>query len=197
MQFFWQTDSKKEKTTTIADVLRRANFQCDLVSIEGEYVAGAHDMVLKADVVMNSDPDQLKDYDMIIFPGGWAGVSTLSSNDRIIHLAQYYDSNPDKYVAAMCAAPSILAKAGITKGRSLTAYPDPKLDLLFGDANYLQDAVVIDEKLITSRGPATALPFAFALVDVLGGNSEVIKARFLYDLLKEWPDGSKQLTGGA
>lgn len=67
-------------------------------------------------------------------------------------------------VAAMCATPSIFAKVGITKGRSLTSYPGPKLEPLFEDANYLEDAVVIDGKMITSRGPATALPFVFALV---------------------------------
>ena len=64
----------------------------------------------------------------------------------------------------------------------------PKLEPLFEDARYITDTVAFDDLLITSRGPATALPFAFALVDQLGGDSAFIKERFLYRALKEYND---------
>ncbi len=70
----------------------------------------------------------------------------------------------------------------------MTAYPGKRTEPNYKDANYVKDVVVIDGKLVTSRGPGTALPFAFALVDVLGGDSAFIKGRFLYDEMKAWPD---------
>lgn len=70
----------------------------------------------------------------------------------------------------------------------MTAYPGKRTEPNYKDANYVKDVVVIDGKLVTSRGLGTVLPFAFALVDVLGGDSAFIKERFLYDEMKAWPD---------
>lgn len=176
------------ETVEIIDILRRAKFECDIVSISGEYVQGTHQMVLKADRVLNENMDLFKDYDMIVLPGGWSGVDNMLSDDRLMELIRYYDGC-GKWVAAMCAAPNVLAKAGVTKGRVVTSYPGSKCEPNFMDARYVQDIVAIDRNMVTSRGPATALPFAFALVDVLGGDSAYIKARLLYDEMKRYPDG--------
>ena len=176
------------ETTTILDVLRRAGFEADGVSLTGELVTGAHGMRLAADRILSGNADAFKDYDMIVLPGGWGAADNMAASEELRELLRWYNAEPDRYVAAMCAAPGVLAKAGITTGKTVTSYPGPKLEPLFADAHYVTDTVAFDDHLITSRGPATALPFAFALVDQLGGDSAYIKERFLYRALKEYPD---------
>lgn len=174
----------------ILDIMRRAGFVCDGVSIAGEYVTGQHGVRILADSIMKEDISDYKDYDCLILPGGWGAADAMAADPRITELARCYAADPSKYLAAMCAAPGVLAKAGVTKGKTVTSYPGPKLEPLFADANYVQDTVAFDDDrhLITSRGPATAMPFAFAIVDALGGDSAFIKERFLYNMLKDWPD---------
>ncbi len=166
----------------VIDVLRRAGFQCDSVSIDEEMVKGSHDIVVKADKIIS---DEIKEYDMIVFPGGLPGATNLRDDERVIKLVKYFDKAPEKFVAAICAAPIILAKAGIIKGRTITSYPGEQYTKLFKEANYVEDIVVIDDHLITSRGPATTLPFAYTLIDVLGGDSGKLKQGMLYNMLRE------------
>ena len=150
-------------------------------------VPGAHNITIKADKVLGNDLTQFKNYDMIVLPGGWTGVDNMLADERFLDLVRHYDQS-GKFVAAMCAAPNVLAKADILKGKTMTAYPGKHTEPNYKDANYVKDVVVVDGKLVTSRGPGTPLPFAFALVDVLGGDSAFIKERFLYDEMKAWPD---------
>jgi 4-methyl-5(b-hydroxyethyl)-thiazole monophosphate biosynthesis len=166
----------------VIDILRRAGFQCDSVSIKEEMVKGSHDIVVKADKIIN---DEIKDYDMIVLPGGLPGAANLRDDERVIDLVKYFDKAPEKFVAAICAAPMVLERAGIIKGRTITSYPGEKYTTLLKEANYVEDIVVIDDHLITSRGPATTLPFAYALVDALGGNSSVLKQGMLYNMVRE------------
>lgn len=174
----------------ILDIMRRAGFSCDGVSIAGEIVTGQHGVRILADSVMSDDLDRYKEYDCMILPGGWGASDAMAADTRITELVRCYAEDPEKYLAAMCAAPGVLAKAGVTRGKTVTSYPGPKLEPLFTDANYVHDTVAFDDDrhLITSRGPATAMPFAFAIVDALGGDSAFIKERFLYNMLKDWPD---------
>lgn len=166
----------------VIDVLRRAGFQCDSVSIDKEIVKGAHDISLKADKIIS---DEIKNYDMIVLPGGLPGATNLRDDERVIELVRYFDKVPEKFVASICAAPMVLERAGIIKGRTITSYPGEKYTDLLKEANYVEDIVAIDEHLITSRGPATTLPFAYAIVDALGGDSSVLKKGMLYDMTRE------------
>lgn len=175
------------ETAEILDVVKRGGFHVDSVSIADELVPSQEKIIIKADKVMGKDLAPYKEYDMIVMPGGWTGVDNLMADERVIELVKHYH-NSGKWIAAMCAAPNVLAKAGVLKGKTMTAYPGKKTEPNYKDAKYVKDVVVIDGKLVTSRGPGTALPFAFALVDVLGGDSGFIKGRFLYDEMKKWPD---------
>ncbi len=175
------------ETVEILDVMRRGGFNVESVSIADKFVKGAHNINIEADKVLSKDGAGFDKYDMIVLPGGWTGVDNMLSDERLIKLVRQYDAD-GKWVAAMCAAPNVLAKAGVLKGKTMTAYPGKKTEPFYTDAKYVNDVVVIDGKLVTSRGPGTALPFAFALVDVLGGNSDFIKGRFLYNEMKLWPD---------
>lgn len=178
------------ETVEILDVLRRGGYQVDAVSIAGEMVPGAHKITVKADKVLSENLKDYQGYDMIVLPGGWTGVDNMIADQRVLDLVRYYKDS-GKWVAAMCAAPNVLAKAGVIQGKTITAYPGKKTEPFYTGANYVRDTVVIDGKMVTSRGPGTALPFAFALVDVLGGDSDFIKGRFLYNEMKLWPDWQK------
>jgi 4-methyl-5(b-hydroxyethyl)-thiazole monophosphate biosynthesis len=107
------------------------------------------------------------DYDMIVLPGGMPGSEHLQNDPRIIALLQRM-ATAGKYVAAICAAPMALHAAGLLQGKHATSFPGV-LDRLPGSHLYLDDAVVVDGKIVTSRGPGTAMDFALTLVELLAG----------------------------
>ena len=118
------------------------------------------------------------------------GAANLRDCGLVIDWVKKFDQE-GKYVAAICAGPMVLKEAGISTGRRLTSYPAPKYSEMFTDADYVDDnaemeqMVVVDGNLITSRGPATTFPFAFKLAEVLGGNVEAVKQGMLYNALCE------------
>ena len=172
----------------VVDILRRANIRCDILSADGKpQVTGSHAITVIADRILDGSID---DYDMIVLPGGMPGAANLKDNANVLEAVQRFSRNPDKFVAAICAAPMVLAEAGVTLGKRLTSYPGAKYRNLFQDSEYVEDPVVVDGNLITSRGPATVLPFAFALVDILGGNSAPIREDMLYNYLVDWHAGT-------
>lgn len=160
---------------TIVDILRRANIECHTISIAGEKVCGCHDIVVKADSIISDD---VKEYDMVVLPGGLPGATNLRDDDRVIKLLKEMNQE-GKFICAMCAAPIVLGKAGVLEGKNFTAYVgyDEKIETT---GNFKEDTVVVDGNLVTSRGPATAYAFAYKLVDVLGGDSLAVKNRMVY-----------------
>ncbi|KIR01472.1 ThiJ/PfpI family protein [Lachnospiraceae bacterium TWA4] len=164
---------------TVVDVLRRAGIICDMTSIvEDKEVRGAHDIKVVADKNLDAIDDS---YQMVILPGGMPGATNLRDNEKVIELVQKFDRDENKFVAAICAAPIVLAKAGISTGRYVTSYPGFEEE--FKDAHYEEDLVVVDGHLITARGPATALAFAYAIVNSLGVDSQGLKDSMLYEML--------------
>ena len=158
---------------TIADVLRRGGFACDLVSDE-ETVTGAHQITVKSDQKLTQE---VAGYDMIILPGGYGGAASMREDPFLIGLLEQMDRQ-GKFICAMCAAPIVLEKAGLLKNRKYTAYIG--YDKKIQDGQFLEDQVVVDGHLVTGRGPATVYAFAYKLVDLLGGDSLAIKKRMLY-----------------
>ena len=109
------------------------------------------------------------------------GATNLRDDKRVIDLIQNCIKN-NKKVAAICAAPIVLAKAGIINGENITSYPGFEEDLV--GANYKEDLVVVNNNIITSRGPATALEFAYTLLKELDSPKEKeIREGMLYNLL--------------
>ena len=165
------------------DILRRAGTKCDIVSIKDEMVKGAHGTVIKADRIIGDD---IASYDMIVCPGGLPGAEYLSECDKLIELIKEFDKKPDKFIGAICASPAmILSKAGIEKERYITSYPGEDFEKLLERANYVEELVVVDGNLITSRGPATTFLFAYKLLDVLGIASDSLKEGMLWNMLEE------------
>lgn len=165
------------------DILRRAGIECDTVSIMEKVVEGAHGIKVKADKLID---DSIENYDMIVCPGGLPGAEYLSKNKMVIDTIRKFNNREDKYIAAICASPAmVLSAAGIEEDRYITSYPGEKFEDMLEKANYVDELVVVDGNLITSRGPATTFLFAYKLVDILGGDSKSLKSDMLWDMLEE------------
>ena len=148
---------------TVVDLLRRAGVTVTTVSITGGYtVHGAHGIHVQADKLF--DEVDYKKQDMAVLPGGMPGTLHLGEHEGVKQvLEQYYVD--EKYIAAICAAPSVLGKYGILKGKKATSYPGFE-DALKG-AIYVYDEVVVDDFVITSRGMGTAIAFSMKLIEKL------------------------------
>jgi len=153
------------EAVTIIDLLRRAGIEVVVASVAGTMVTGAHGMRLAADTPLAALADQ--DFDMIALPGGMPGAEHLKNDPRIGAIIRRLHGN-GRTVAAICAAPMVLAAAGVLDGRRATCYPG-FLDDGAAGATVVDEPVVVDGGVITSRGPGTALDFALTLVAELAG----------------------------
>ena len=158
---------------TVVDVLRRAGFICDMIGFE-EAVTGSHQITVKTDQVWNGD---LSAYDMVVLPGGMPGSTNLRDDDRLMEVLQKFQAE-GKFIAAICAAPIALDRAGLLNGKNFTCYDGVEANIENG--SYQKQTVVVDGKLITSRGPSTALPFAYELVHQLGGDADQLASSMLF-----------------
>lgn len=160
------------------DVLKRAGIKCNLISIKNDlYVKGAHGVIVKSDRLLE-EVSELKEYDMIVLPGGMPGAKYLSEDKRVLSILNEFNEK-GKFIAAICASPAlVLTKAGVIDNKKVTCYPG--MEENFGNSIYVKENVVIDGNIITSRGPATALQFSYKLLKVLGYNPQNIKDGMLY-----------------
>ena len=158
---------------TVVDVLRRANITCHMVGFEAQ-VTGSHAIQVQADRVFDGD---LSDYDMIVLPGGMPGSAHLRDNEQLIAELQKCEQ-VGKKIAAICAAPIVLNRAGLLKDKEFTCYDGVQEQI--ADGHYRKETVVVDGQLTTSCGPATALAFAYNLVEQLGGNANGLREAMLY-----------------
>ncbi len=168
---------------TVVDVLRRAKITCDMISISDEKVIGTHNIEVKADKILD---DKIEEYDMVVLPGGLPGADNLAQNENVLKLLRKFNNDKTKYIGAICASPAlVLPKAEIEENRYITSYPDDEYEKMLEKANYVEELVVVDNNLITSRGPATTMLFAYKLVDILGGDSTFLKEGMLWNKLEE------------
>lgn len=153
------------ETITIIDLLRRADIEVTTAALQGTDVTGSHGIRIGADAQL---ADVLgHDFDMVVLPGGLPGATHLEADQRLRELLRTM-AGAGKSTAAICAAPRVLAAAGLLDGRRATSFPG----FLDGyDVDYRDDAVVEDGNLITSRGPGTAMDFALALIARLRGKA--------------------------
>ncbi|OPJ64555.1 DJ-1 family glyoxalase III [Clostridium chromiireducens] len=163
---------------TVSDIMRRADVTCDLVSIgEEKVVKSSHELSVQADKIFDEDME----YDLVVIPGGVPGATNLRDDDRVIRFIKKQNKE-GKLIGAICAGPIVLGRAGITEGINLTSYPGYEDEL--PNCEYLEDAVVVDKNIITSRGPATAMAFSYKLLEVLGYDHKVegISSGMLYKM---------------
>jgi len=111
------------------------------------------------------------DFDMLVLPGGLPGSDYLDQDQRIHQLLKQMQEE-DKFTAAICAAPKVLANANLLNGKNATSYPGVIDQMNLPNTNISGQNVVIDGKVVTSRGPATAMEFALSLIEVLAGKDK-------------------------
>jgi 4-methyl-5(b-hydroxyethyl)-thiazole monophosphate biosynthesis len=150
------------EAVTIIDLLRRAGIEVVTAGLKPGIVSASRGVQLVPDLTL--DVALQDDYDMVVLPGGMPGAAHLKDDPRIIGLLKKMAA-AGQYTAAICAAPMVLAEAGVLKGKQATSYPG-FLDAV-SDVTLSSAAVVQDGKVLTSRGPGTAMDFALALVEVL------------------------------
>jgi 4-methyl-5(b-hydroxyethyl)-thiazole monophosphate biosynthesis len=156
------------EAVTIIDLLRRAEIKVVAAGLEEGPITASRGVRLMPDVSL---ADVLSDeFDMIVLPGGIGGAQRLQADSRITELLQRM-AQANHYIAAVCAAPKVLASAGLLEGRQATAYPGA-LDDYTKSTTVSAAAVVQDERIITSRGPGTAMDFALSLIEILCGQDK-------------------------
>jgi len=160
-----------ELTITV-DILRRAGIEAQTVTLAADKAAvkGSRNISMLPDLCL--DEIAVENCDIAILPGGIDGTRNLGANQKVIGFIQKMHA-AGKKVAAICAAPAVLAKAGLINGRRATSHPAAAEHMV--GVNYCEDRVVIDGNVTTSRAAGTTFEFAFALVEQLLGAEAVKK----------------------
>jgi 4-methyl-5(b-hydroxyethyl)-thiazole monophosphate biosynthesis len=171
------------ETVTIVDVLRRAGVEVTVAGLAPNVTEGKHGMKIVPD--KSIDDVTVEDFDAFVVPGGNPGYKNLRKDPRVIAMVKKA-FNSNKIVAAICAGPTVLSDAGILEGKACTIYPGMDEELEKGGGKPKHDIVVVDGNIITSRGPATALPFALKLAEKLAGKqaAEAVSKKTLANILR-------------
>ena len=154
------------EAVTIVDLLRRAGVEVHTAALGRREVTGSHGIAVVADIGL--DTVVAEDYDMIVLPGGMPGTQHLKEDARVIGLLREFAA-AGRHTAAICAAPSVLAHAGLLRDRAATSYPGFLGPGSAPGIRLRDDPVVIDGTVATSRGPGTAVQFGLALIELLEG----------------------------
>jgi 4-methyl-5(b-hydroxyethyl)-thiazole monophosphate biosynthesis len=180
---FLATGFEEIETVTIVDVLKRAVVDVTVAGLAPNVTEGKHGMKLVPD--KSIDDVSVDDFDAVVVPGGNPGYKNLRNDPRVIDMVKKA-FNSNKIVAAICAGPTVLSDAGVLEGKACTVYPGMDEELEAGGGKPKHDIVVVDGNIITSRGPATALPFALKLAEMLVGKqvAEAVSKRTLADILR-------------
>lgn len=150
---------------TIIDLLRRAGVEVTTAALKGEVAEGAHGVTIGADMTL--DKALTAEYDMIVLPGGGVGAQNLEADPRI-GPALKKQVAAGKFACAICAAPVVLEHAGLLEGKKATCYPGFELS----SATNTGAPVEVDGKVVTGRGPGTAMDFTLALIEQLEGEDK-------------------------
>ena len=146
------------------DLMRRAGISVLTVGVDGKAVTGGHGITVEADITL--DQMDLTDLEMIVLPGGLGGVATARSSQAALDALKFAYEN-DKYVAAICAGPTVLAELGIIGTKKATCYPGCESGM--AEAQVVEAPSVTEGKLITGASAGCAIPFALALIEALKG----------------------------
>ncbi|WP_121628206.1 DJ-1 family glyoxalase III [Poseidonibacter antarcticus] len=147
---------------SIIDICRRANIEVTIAATEDIQTAGANSIKIVADCLI--DTINSSDFDMIVLPGGLPNAFNLAENEKVQSLLKEFKEQ-NKNIGAICAAPYALHKADVLN-ENFTCYPSFEKEIR-ENGYHEDDAIVIDGKVITSRGPATAMSFALEIVNIL------------------------------
>jgi 4-methyl-5(b-hydroxyethyl)-thiazole monophosphate biosynthesis len=161
------------ETVIVTDTLRRAGWNVVLAGLHGNVPVTAS---RKVKIIPDARWEELDllSFDLLVLPGGAGGTKALCEHDGVQETIRIFDIE-EKWIAAICAAPLALHKAGVLKGRAFTCYPGTEKEMHRPDRS--DEAVVVDRNLITSQGPGTAIPFALKLIELLDNPAAAEKVR--------------------
>lgn len=153
---------------TVVDLLRRARIYVDTVSVTEEYmIRGSHGIAVQTEDLF--DEVNLEEFDMIVLPGGLPGTTNLGAHSGVRRIVKDF-AEGGKYVAAICAAPTLLSDLGLLKGKRVTCYPD--MERKISGAILTGAPAMVDGNIITGQGVGAAVDFALELIAVLLGNEK-------------------------
>lgn len=157
------------------DILRRGGVKVDIFSLHEETLTGAHN--IKITDLKNYKKANLNDYDCLFIAGG-PQYQELERNNDFLNIIKYFFNN-DKYIGAICAAPTLLGHLGLLKGKSYTCFNSMNEDF---NGTYIDHYAVKDHKLITGKGPMATIEFALLLLETLNGkeSAEMVKESSFY-----------------
>lgn len=165
-----------------ADVLCRGNVEVTLTGLKGKTVTSSHKTTVVPDMLASDVT--LKSGDMVVLPGGMGGVDSLEKSAPAMALIRQAAENDQMWLCAICAAPTLLARKGIIgKGNHAVCYPGMEGELTAaGVTVHMDQATVVDGRLITGRGPGAAFDFGLALLTALKGPNaaETVRAGMHY-----------------
>ena len=156
-----------------ADLLRRAEIETALVSLTGEPVPGSHGVTVTADMTL--EEVNLSQAEMIVLPGGGPGYKNLGKDPRVERLVREA-AEKGLWVAAICAAPTLLGRWGLLEGKRAVCYPGME-EGLAGAVRQPDSGVVRDGKIITGRAVGSAFEFGLTLVEALAGKARADEVR--------------------
>lgn len=159
------------EAVTIIDVLRRLAVKVSLIGLTDLYVTGAHGIEIRANSILQTG-STFPEADALILPGGGPGAWNLRDSAQVIDLVRHFHQQ-EKWIAAICAAPIVLAKAGILEGKTITAFPAEAVNSDIFMAYNTGNPIEQEGKIITGKGPGTALEFSFLLGTALCGVERV------------------------
>lgn len=154
------------EAVTVIDLFRRAQLDVVTAGLDSEPVTASRGTVLIPDAHLADIKNEA--FDMIVLPGGLPGADNLNEN-KIIHQLLEQMNAANKWIAAICAAPKVLATAGLLDNKKATSFPGSLEGFDVPGLVYSADSVVVDGNIVTSRGPGTAMDFALTLIEVLLG----------------------------
>jgi 4-methyl-5(b-hydroxyethyl)-thiazole monophosphate biosynthesis len=157
------------EAVTIVDLLRRAGIEVVTAGLDAAPVKGSRGTVLLPDTTLDRAIE--REYDMLVLPGGLPGATHLEQDVRIVTLVRKM-AQDKRFTAAICAAPKVLARAGVLDGKRATAYPGVLDPAQWPNVRLENSAVVTDGRVTTSRGPGTAMDFALELIALLAGKEK-------------------------
>ena len=163
---------------TVVDLLRRAKIGCEILSVaDSGHVTGSHGISIGAD--RNFSGTDFSQYDGVILPGGMPGTTNLAADERVLALLRSFAA-AGKLTAAICAAPTVLAKAGLLEGKKAVCYPGMEEQLTGAKVSF--DPVAVDGTVITGRGLGAAIPFALSIVQYFEGRerAEALASSVVY-----------------
>lgn len=164
---------------TVVDMVRRAKLEIEMVSItDQKEVTSSHNVTVTADKLF--EEADITAAQMLILPGGMPGTVNLGEYEPLCRQLQAFAADGNKWVAAVCAAPTVLGNLGILDGRKATCYPGCAEKLICGE--YLEQPVVRDGNVITSRGMGTCIEFAGEIITALKDRetADQIKTAIVY-----------------